>query len=133
MQEPRKGTAMIRQKHGLRWLLLGAGLMVLAGCNEAASRRQIDRRVGNIEATCKQLRQAEAARPNSLAWTLQTLRDQHRRDTEACANNASRVDKMVEDEFERWNKRQPAYHKAIEKQLQGDCEGIGRTAPQMAW
>lgn len=114
--------------------LMGISLaLLLAGCNDHASRKQINRRTENMARTARQFQEEEEQRPESLAWTLQTLREQHQKDVQNSAENPRRLGRMIQDDFDRWAERQPAYQKEIKNQLKGDPDNIRRTAPQMAW
>lgn len=125
---------MTRQHYRTTGLLLTAGLAILlAGCNDPSSRRLIQRRTENMAWTARQFRQHEEERPDSLAWTLNALRHQHEEDVQASADNPRRVGRMIQNEFDRWEERQPAYREEIRTQLQGEPDNIRRTAPRMAW
>ncbi|HOB74390.1 MAG TPA: hypothetical protein PKG54_07680 [Phycisphaerae bacterium] len=125
---------MIRQHYQTTGLLLAGGLaLFLAGCNDPTSRKLIARRTENMARTTRQFEKLEQKRPDSLAWTLDALRDKHREDVQNATDNPRRVNRMIQDDIDHWAERQPAYRKEIRTQLQGDPDNIRRTAPRMAW
>jgi len=109
------------------------GVLLIAGCQDPASSARIARRGQNLTKTVRAFGEIEEGRPRGLAWAVNSLREQNEKDLKNSAENPGRVGRMIQEDFDRWQGRQPAYNEFIQNELKGDPESIRRTAPQMAW
>jgi hypothetical protein len=110
--------------------LVGA---LLAGCDTPTAREQVARRHDSLRRTVELAADSEAGRPEKLDRTFTMLAQIHERDVERTRGMPAVVGNLVEEEFDRWNERQPAYREAILRELQGNPESIERTLPYVVY
>lgn len=107
---------------------------VLAGCDSTPHENAISRREQNLQRTGETFMDIEARRYDYLYRTTDRLEKRHQRDMDrAFVENPERVERYIDNEFNRWELRQPLYEEAIIQELQGDPQTIDRTLPDVLW
>jgi hypothetical protein len=107
--------------------------VLLSGCSDPQSVELRSRRHESLSWTVETLAKTESQSPKSMAWALGTLHEQHERDLENSSKNPARVGAFIQNDFDRWKANQPAYNHAIQRELEGHPDNIGRTAPKLVW
>jgi hypothetical protein len=106
---------------------------LLAGCNDPQTTDLRTRRQESLAWTFGSFRKIESQRPDSLGWALDTLRQQHEWDLADAAKNPARIGTLIQNDFDRWKANQPAYHDAVQRELEGHPNKVGQTAPKLVW
>ena len=105
-----------------------AALMGMAiGCANPAVKQRLARREQNLQRTAQVFAELEADRDKQLQRTAQLARDQHQRDIQNTARNATEIERRCRAEFERWEKEQPGYRQAIGRELEGNVNNLEPT------
>lgn len=115
------------------WLMAAGLAALLAGCTDPQITDLRTRRQESLAWTLGSLGKIESQRPASLGWALGTLRRQNEWDLENSAKNPARIAALIQNDFDRWKANQPAYNYAMQRELAGHPNHIGRTATKLAW
>ena len=105
----------------------------LPGCHDPAHQAVVQRRVDGMKNTVSVFENMERRRPQNMADTIDVARDQYRHDVEKSRENPHLVGKAIQNEFDRFEDRQPQYRRDIEELLRGDPDNIKRTLPHMIY
>jgi hypothetical protein len=111
--------------------LLAAGS--LYGCDDAAHQKRLSMREDNLCRTCETIREINTGQCEKMDRTLEILGEQCREDVINTLENPDRVADCIEDDFNRFEERQPVYRREIQDQLDGDCENARKTLPDVIW
>jgi len=115
---------------------LGGAALVLGlagGCETPAMQRARETREAAMNRSLKIVGSLDDHRSDNLAWTGRMIDERYRRDQEAAARNVTIIGNLIEQEFEHWAEKEPAYRRAIEHQLEGDGSSIERTVPNFVY
>lgn len=121
------------------WLFFSApaaiGLLaaLLAGCDSPAMVRAREVREQSLSRSLKTVQSLEDRREENLARTHRLIADRLDRDAENSERNVEIVGRLIDEEFETWAQKEPAYRRAIGRELKGDASRIERTLPHFIY
>jgi len=112
-------------------LLTAAFALACASCGNKEIENNFTRRCGNLRKTTGWLVEYEQQRPAKLEKTARVIDQQCRHDVQkAFVDNPATMEKWFNEEFRRWEERQPLYLKGIGDELAGDLDSLERTIPR---
>ena len=121
----------MRQSLRAAWSIL-AGVIFMLGCQDPAVQTRWERRGENLNKTLSLWIRIEEQRGENLGRAFDWMERRHRLDIDNTRDNAVKIDRRVEWEFDRWEEMQPVYQRRVAKGLRGDPESIQRTYPYIA-
>ena len=113
------------------WSIL-AGMIFTLGCQDPAVQTRWERRGENLNKTLSTWNKIEEQRIENLGRGFDWAERRHQLDIDNTRDNAVKIDRRVEWEFDRWEEMQPVYQRRVAKGLRGDPESIQRTYPYIA-
>ncbi len=105
------------------------GLAYLEGCDQPDHQARIDRREDNLRRTVTLFDALERSHPEKLERTVAMLERQNAEDVKSNEANATRIDRAIHGEFDRWRDLQPYHQKRFQELMQGDPGAIDRALP----
>lgn len=108
-------------------------VIALSGCEDPAHQQRITQREENLRWTLKTLEEIEGRREENLAGTMDLAGEDFREHVIRSLENPDKVADWMEQDFDRFEERQPIYQKEIQDQLDGDPDNIKKTLPDVIW
>lgn len=103
-----------------------------AACANPQMERNLQRRGENLNKTLGWAAESEQHRPDKLDKTARVIEWQIEHDNQkAFVENPATARKWTQDAFDRWEERQPAFHKGILDELDGNLEHLEQTIPKL--
>ena len=112
-------------------LLTATLALACTSCGNKQIENNFTRRCGNLSKTAGWLVEYEQQRPAKLEKTARVMDQQYRHDVQKTfVDNPATMTEWWNEEFRRWEERQPRYLKAIGAELAGDLGSLERTIPK---
>lgn len=126
---------MLKQISQIAMWFAAASLTVgfVAGCESPAMQRARRTREASMSRTLQTIGSLDDRRGDNLARTARIIDERFRRDQETAARNISVLGNLIEEEFETWAEKEPAYRRAIGQELSGNDASIERTVPHFIY
>lgn len=123
-----------RAPHAVIGILTMGGISVLlAGCDTPAVQKARHAREGALARSAQMVGTLDKHRSDKLARTGAIMAEKQRRNEEGIRSDMDEIARLLEQEFETWEEKQPGFRRAIGHQLEGDAASIERTAPRFVY
>lgn len=110
-------------------VVLGIGL--LAGCGELppSHQQRIERRERGFEQGVRNFERLEENRLDRMGRTLSHLEAKHHEDVANTEQNAERLEKWIQDDFDNWERSLPKHERRFHDMMKGRPESAERVLP----
>jgi hypothetical protein len=112
-------------------LILAVGIALSAGCGDLppSHQRQVEMRERGFEKGVRNFESPEEGRLDKMGHTLNHLEDQHQEDIANTQQNAGRLEKWIQDDFDNWNRSLPKHEQRFHDLMKGRPESAERVLP----
>lgn len=123
----------MQNRNSIRVLIAIAAVpaIFLAGCGTRGAQKLITQRLDNLHQTVMLAEKREAERPEKINRLLGLLAQRHERDVAQIGYLPTELERILQQEADRWEQNLPSHERCIREKLQGNIGNIERTLPKM--